>query len=199
MPHENELYSPQNILSTFFLSWIILLNGPAIGQQKRMIPDTAVNAIRLGEYASTEKVLGARLWDKHFEAGGMLPRIELVNHDKTQVLRLLFHYGGSRNSVDEFELLTIDKTYKLPAKVVRMDVAGFVTSRKIALGVSKDSVMKVFGNIFKTISMGRVEVVFFEMDESTAFVKRHNEYMYYIKCSFRNGRLIKYSFGFESV
>jgi hypothetical protein len=182
----------------FYLFILILLSGPAIGQQKRMIPDTAVNAIKLGDYASTEKVLGARVWDKHFEANGILPRIELVNHDKTQVLRLLFHYGGSRNSVDEFELLAIDKSYKLPGKVVNMNVDGFVTSRKIALGVSKDSVRKVFGNIFKTLSnKAGVEVTSFEMDESTAFVKRHNEYKYYIRCTFRNGMLIKYAFGFE--
>jgi len=186
------------VKTRFFLGWIILLSGPAIGQQKAMIPDTAVNTIRLGDYTSTEKVLGARVWDKHFEADGMLPRIELVNHDKTQVLRLLFHYGGSRNSVDEFELLAIDKSYKLPAKVVRMDVGGFVTSRKISLGVSKDSVIKVFGKPFKTLgNKAGMEVIAFEMDESTAFVKRHNEYKYYIKCSFRNGMLIKYSFGFE--
>jgi hypothetical protein len=79
-------------------------------------------------------------------------------------------------------------------------VGGFVTSRKIALGISKDCVMKVFGNTFKTLgNKAGVEVISFEMDESTAFVKRHNEYKYYIKCSFRNGMLIKYSFGFESV
>jgi hypothetical protein len=184
----------------FFLGCMILLSGPAIGQQKWMIPDTAVNVIKLGDYASTEKLLGAKVWEKHFEADGMLPRIEIVNRDKTQVLRLLFDYGGSRNSVDQFELLAIDKSYKLPGKVVRMDVGGFVTSRKIALGMRKDSVIRAIGKDYKMDSKkGGIEVISFEMNESTAFVKRHNEYKYYIKCSFRNGVLIKYSFGFESV
>ncbi|HMI63784.1 MAG TPA: hypothetical protein VK518_22870 [Puia sp.] len=186
--------------SLLLLGWMIYLSSPAIGQGRAIIPDTSVSKIKLGDHASTEKVLGARIWDKCFEAGGILPRIEIVNRDTTQVLRLLFHYGGSRNSVDEFELLTIDKGYKLPRKAAKMDVVGFVTSKNIRLGMSRESIVKAIGNKFKIVSnKGGGEEIYFELDESNQFVKRYNEDTYYIRCRFRNGVLVRYSFGFEYV
>src|SRR5258708_18432 len=182
------------------LGWIIFVTNPAIGKHKSIIPDTSVNGIKLNDPASTEKVLGPKVWEKHFEAGGLLPRIEIVNHDRTQVLRLLFHYGGSKNSVDEFEILAIDKSYKLPTQVIVMDVDRFLESRSIALLIKKESVIKAIGNKYKVLKgMADYEQLYFEIDNSSDFVKRHNEYKYYIKCSFKNGSLIKYSFGFQSV
>ncbi|HEY4108074.1 hypothetical protein [Puia sp.] len=187
------------IRNLFWLGWLVLGANPAIGQQQSIVPDTAVNNIKLADRASTEKVLGTHAWDKHFEAGGMLPRIEIVNRDKTQVLRLLFDYGGSKNSVDGFQLLTVDKTYKLPAKTMTLDVTGFVTSAKITLGMPRAGVLKAFGNKLRVVSnKGGIEEMLLEMDESTAFVKRHNEYKYFARCSFKNSVLVKYTVGFES-
>lgn len=183
------------------LGWVGLLNSPVIAQVSGVAPDTSVNNIKLGDRASTERVLGgAKVWEKHFEAGSILPRIEVVNRDTTQVLRLLFHYGGSKNSVDEFELRTIDKTYRLPAKTIKLEVSTFVTSRKISLGMRRDSVLKAIGDKFKVLSnKGGVEEIIFELDETSPLVIRHNEAAYYIRCRFKNGKLDRYSFGFEAV
>lgn len=186
----------------FWLGWLLLGANPVIGQGASIVPDTAVNKIKLADRTSTEKVLGSAIWSKHFEAGGFLPRIEIVNKDRTQVLRLLFDYGGAKNSVDEFELAAIDKSYKLPAKAVVLDVPGFTTSRKIALGMAKAEVVKIFGGAgaFKMVSnKGGIEEVLLEIDETTDFVKRYNEYKYFVRCRFRQGILVKYSFGFEPV
>ena len=183
----------------FWLGWLILGANPAIGQ-KAMIVDTAVNKIKLGDYKSTERVLGPRVWEKSFEADGLLPRLEIVNRDSTQVLRLLVDYGGTKNAADQFEIVAIDKHYKLPRKLVRTNIDTFRTSRKITLFLQKDSVIKILGRSYKVLSgRGGNEELFFESSETDDFVKRHNEYKYFIQCSFRNGVLVKYWFGFESV
>ncbi|WP_142687372.1 hypothetical protein [Chitinophaga polysaccharea] len=179
---------------------ILLLSTRYVnGQQPvRLIPDTAVNGIRLNDYVSTEKVLGKNIWNKLFEQGKSLPRIELVNKSKTQALRLFFHYGGSKNAVDEFEILLIDSTYKAPKQVVVLPAEVFVSSRKIRLGISREEVVKILGNNCKTHANGSTEQLTYAMNEKAGFVKRYNQFGYYIKCIFSKGILVKYAFGFDT-
>ncbi|MBO9730867.1 MAG: hypothetical protein J7623_19665 [Chitinophaga sp.] len=98
------------IISTLLFS-VITTQGQ---QSVRLQPDTAVNHINISDYKSTIHVLGKTIWDKHFEQAGSLPRIEILNKTNTQALRLFFHYGGAENAVDEFEIITIDSSYKSP-------------------------------------------------------------------------------------
>lgn len=179
---------------------IIFVTNLAFAQQKPRlsIPDTSVNNIMINDHVSTEKVLGTKIWEKNFEANGLFPRIEIVNTRKTQILRLLFHYGGSENSVDEFELLAIDKNYKLPKQVIKMNTDCFHTSRNITLFMPKSSILKILGNKYKILNKnGDCEQLCYEIANPSDFLKRYNQYKYYIKCTFKKGCLIKYSFGFE--
>lgn len=166
--------------------------------QQRLVPDTAVNGIRLNDYVSTEKVLGKNSWNKLFEQGKSLPRIELVNKPGTQALRLFFHYGGSKNAVDEFEILHIDSTYKAPKQVVALAAGEFVSSRNIKLGMSREEVVKILGANYKAHVDGSTERLAYTMNEKAGFVKRYNQFGYYIKCIFSKGILVKYAFGFDA-
>jgi hypothetical protein len=187
------------ISNLFWLGWLVLAANPATGQ-KAMIFDAAVNKIKLEDRASAEKVLGPRIWEKHFEADGLLPRIEIINRDSTQVLRLLVDYGGAMNSANQFQIVAVDKHYKFPKKAVRGNMDSFTTSRKISLFQKKESVIKILGKGYRVLSgKGGDEEIFYESSETDDFVKRHNEYKYFIQCSFRNGVLVKYLFGFESA
>jgi hypothetical protein len=182
------------------LSGIIFITQFTFGQQKSVsfIPDTSVNNIKLNDYVSTEKVLGAKAWEKNFEANNLFPRIEIVNQNKKQILRLLFHYGGSKNSVDEFEILAIDKSYKFPKQTIAMSTRSFKTSRDITLFTKKSKVIKMLGSKYKVLNKrGDYEQVHFEIGNPSNFLKRYNQYKYYISCTFKKGFLIKYSFGFE--
>lgn len=172
----------------------------ARGQQnERLKPDTAVNNININDYKSTELLLGKNIWNKQFEHTGSLPRIEIVNKTKTQILRLFFHYGGSKNSVDEFEIMSIDSAYKIPKKAIYLKDERFITSNKICLGISKKDLVNKLGNSYKSSISGSIERLVYTIDDKSNFVKRYNQYRYYIKCTFKNDILIKYSFGFESV
>ncbi|MEZ2440403.1 hypothetical protein AB6805_01680 [Chitinophaga sp. RCC_12] len=169
------------------------------GQQPvRFAPDTAVNGIYLNDYSTTERVLGKSIWNKQFEQGRSLPRIELINKSKTEVLRLFFHYGGSKNAVDEFEISYIDGAYKAPKLAVVTSDQCFVTSRKIRLGITREEIVKILGNNYKTDITGNTERLVYVLNQKSGFVKRYNQYQYYIKCILNKGVLVKYAFGFES-
>jgi len=170
------------------------------GQQRQpFIPDTTVNQIKINDYRSTERVLGKDVWKNLFESKGSLPRIEVVNNTKTESLRLIFHYGGSKNSVDEFEIAGIDKSYKIPKQAIVLATATFITGNNIRLGMSKEEVVKILGAGYKSNVKGKAEELLYTLNNKSGFVRRYNQYEYYIRCLFRNGVLLKYSFGFTAV
>lgn len=173
-------------------------SNPAAKQENSFTPDTAVNTLKLADSRNTEKLFGA-IWDKmSFEADGQPPRLEIVNRDSTQVLRLMVNYGGSKDAADQFEVLAVDKHYKFPRKLLRMNIDTFRTSRKITLLLPKDSVVSILGKKYtSSVDKKGNEELFYELDESNSFVKRYNQWKYFIECSFRNGVLLDYSFGFE--
>ncbi|WP_217604408.1 hypothetical protein [Chitinophaga sp. GbtcB8] len=182
----------------FLISSLLFLTVAASGQQY-LKPDTAVNKININDYESTELVLGKNSWSKQFEQAGSLPRIEVVNKTGTQILRLFFHYGGSKNSVDEFEIINIDSAYKIPKQAIHLKDGQFITSNKICLGISKEDLVKKLGNSYKSSISGEVERLVYTADSKSDFVRRYNQHGYYIRCVFKDDVLIKYSFGFESL
>jgi len=184
----------------FLISSLLLLAVTANGQQhKDLNPDTAVNNININDYETTERVLGKNSWSKQFEQAGSLPRIEAVNKAGTQILRLFFHYGGSKNSVDEFELMSVDSAYKISKQAIHLKDEQFITSNKISLGISKGDLVKKLGNSYKSSVSGNVERLVYTVDSKSNFVRRYNQHTYYIRCVFKNDTLIKYAFGFESL
>jgi hypothetical protein len=182
-----------------FLSLLFVFTFSKGQQHKSFIPDTMVIQIKINDIGTTEAILGKNIWQCLFESKGNLPRIELINKTKNQSLRLIFHYGGSKNSVDEFEILKIDSFYKIPtqAKVLKIDT--FVTGNGIKLGISKDEIVRILGNNYKSNAKGKIEELLYTLDSKAAFVKRYNQFEYYIRCLFKNGILVKYSFGFVDI
>lgn len=184
----------------FLISSLLSLIATASGQHHEDLkPDTAVNNININDYESTERVLGKNSWSKQFEQAGSLPRIEAVNKTGTQILRLFFHYGGSKNSVDEFEIMEIDSAYESPGQVIHLKNEQFITSNKISLGISKGDLVKKLGNSYKSSVNGKVEQLVYTVDGRSNFLRRYNQHTYYIRCVFKDDILIKYAFGFESL
>lgn len=188
-------------MRTILITLILISEFTALsGQQsKSLIPDTAVCNIVINDHVSTERILGKNIWDKLFESKGHLPRIEVLNKDRTQLLRLIFHYGGAKNSVDEFEIIKIDSLYKIPQKAIVLSCRGFVSGKKISLGMNRNEVTKILGVGYKLSSKDGMEQLYYSLDSKSGFVKRYNQFEYYIKCVFKDGVLIKYSFGFVEV
>jgi uncharacterized membrane protein len=187
------------INNLFWLGWFLFGASPAIAQHA-MIHDTAVGRIKMGDPESTVKVLGPRIWEKHFEGDGLLPRIEVINRDSTQVLRLMIEYGGIKNSANQLQILAVDSRYKFPRKAVRVNVDKFTSGLKVSLSQKKESVIRVLGKDYKVLAgKGGDEEIIYESSETDELVKRYNEYKYFIRCVFRKGVLVNYWFGFEPV
>jgi hypothetical protein len=188
----------KKIIAVFCGSFLFNYTTNCQLNKRVFIPDTSVNKIELSDYRSTERVLGDSVWGKKFESDGLFPRIELINRARTQVLRLFFHYGGSKNSVDEFEMLDIDRHYKMPEYAIALDIDSFKTSRRIVLDIRKDSLINILGNGCKAFrKKSGYEELYYEVVSPSNLLKRYKQYKYYVKCVLKKGRLIKYSFGFK--
>lgn len=170
-------------------------------QKQKSVPFTmeeSVCNIFLQDDRTTTKVLGAGIWEKHFEADGMFPRIECINENGTQGLRLFFHYGGSKNVVDEFELFEIGKGYKKPSRAIILKECEFKSGNRIALGMSKQQIIDIIGKRFISVREKEDEVMkYYTADQNATVLKKYRGVAYFITCRLKNNRLVQYNFGLE--
>jgi hypothetical protein len=160
--------------------------------------EKSVFNIFLAEKKTLTKVLGINAWDKQFEADSMFPRIECLNKNKTEGLRLFFHYGGVKNSVAEFELFLTGGNYIKPAKAYALRITRFRTGKGIVLGLTKNQVIAILGKNGKhKKGLSGDELSYYTNNPNTSVLKVYNAVAYFIKCKFSKGKLIKYNFGFE--
>lgn len=171
------------------------------GQQKKIeaFPiEKSVSNMHLQDPHTTTSVFGPDAWNKHFEADDMFPRVECVNINKTQGLRLFFHYGGTKNAVAEFEIFLVNKDYRKPDKAIQLKVDEFKSGAGVSLGLSREEVISLLGKRYKSMKKNEEEeIVYYTDDPNSDVLKIYNEIAYFIKCRFRKGRLVKYNFGFE--
>lgn len=154
--------------------------------------------IYLQDEKTTTKILGANIWDKHFETDSMFPRIECVNKNGSEGLRLFFHYGGVKNAVAEFELFSIGKRYKRPAKAITFNTYQFKSGHNITLGLTRRQIVNILGKNFKsTKGKNEEEIKYYTDDPNTEVLKKYGGVAYFIKCHFKNDKLVQYNFGFE--
>jgi len=179
----------------FFISFTLFAQKQ---NAKPFTADISVCNIYLEDERTTTKILGRDIWNKHFEADSMLPRIECVNKSGTQGLRLLFHYGGTKNAVAQFELFEIKKGYKKPAKAVVFQNCDFKSGNKIMLGMDRQRLISIIGKNFKSSRKKNVEQIrYYTNDANAEILKKYDAVGYFIECRFKNNKLVNYSFGFE--
>jgi hypothetical protein len=158
----------------------------------------AIFGIYLQNDSSTEKILGKEIWNKHFEADSMFPRIECLGADSRQMLRLFFHYGGFKNSVAEFELLFTPSKYQKNKNVVSVKSLEFVSKNGVRLGITKAQLIHLIGTNYKQNTMGEYEeLIYYTENTNSGILKKLGGVAYFIKCKFKKGRLCQYNFGFE--
>jgi hypothetical protein len=195
----------RNLVNNFlkyFLSGIVVLffAKGALSQTNKTSfrEELGISNIYLEDATSLQKVLGKNIWDKHFEANEMFPRIECLNKEKTQILRLFFFYGGAKNNVAEFELLYLPLKYKKPKQIVSTNIVQFKSTNGIQLGMTKQAVIKIIGKNYKTEKKDGFEQITYYTDDTTkGILKKLSGVAYFIKCKFKNGKLWQYNFGFE--
>ena len=157
-------------------------------------PDTSVFDIILDDRKSSIKQVGEKF--NPIEDNVDMPHENFCSKDKKQTLTLFFHYGGAKNEFSEFQV----KKYSTSDSATTLAANTFVTNSRIALGISKEKVVSIFGNCFKTIKNEKaIEIIRYHIDDygNSCFLKRYNYPSYYAEYEFLNDKLIRFRFGFE--
>ncbi|OKS88203.1 hypothetical protein RG47T_3667 [Mucilaginibacter polytrichastri] len=145
--------------------------------------------------------LGKNSWGREFEKedGFGMPRIEVTNADKTQLLRLGFFEGDFENNVQAFQIQYLPANYKRSAKTAKINTPAFISALNIKLGMTKAEVIKRIGNSYKsTKDKGFAKLKWYTNDPNSAFLKEYKAVGYSIECKFdTSGKLTQYYFGFE--
>lgn len=176
----------------------------AYSQQKNCISfqyDIGISGIKLENANSVTTALGKNSWSREFEKedGFGMPRIEIINADKTQLLRLGFFEGDFENNVQAFQIQYLPANYKLSTKTAKINTPNFISTLHIKLGMTKAEIIAKIGKGYKTSKeKGLEKLKWYTNDPKSAFLKKYSAIGYSIECTFNaSGQLSEYYFGFE--
>jgi hypothetical protein len=161
------------------------------------VPDTSVNgSLKLLDPASIREKLG----DQHgklIEDEGP-DRIQLANRSRTEYLILYHSNGSNANAFSEFEIGIF------PAGGASFRATTFLTFRSrssIPLGMRLDSFVAIRGKADTIYVNSGCKVLHYETEDvhfGQGILRRYNMPYYEESYYFRQGRLVKFLFGFPN-
>jgi hypothetical protein len=176
-----------------FFTFVVLVKAETDIPRKA---DISVSGIFLNDPESTRKVIGRSVKPK--ELGDDFPTIQICNSKKTEILTLVFHYGGIRDSSSEFRIRNISEP---PADSISpsKQIEHFITGKGIHLGMSKKDISKILGDSFSEHKNGKMTTIHYRIDDfkKSRFLEKYNMPVYYGLYHFEKDTLIKFEFGFE--
>lgn len=185
---------------TYTMAMVIFSTTLGIAQSKPLdIPrsaDISISGIYLADPESTARALGTNI--PLVEEGDDFPTASYCNQDKTQILTLVFHYGGIRNSFNELRIKKADERVCSSVGYLK-GINEFQTGKGIKLGITKNTLIKALGEGITTDEGKGLLTVKYRISgyEHSPFLKYYNMPLYYGEYRFLNGMLIEFSFGFE--
>lgn len=162
--------------------------------------DTGVSGIRLQNAESTVLVLGKNAWTKRFEKPDDFSfiKIECLNADATERLRIAFFEGGFKNEAQVFKISRVTAGYKPGVKTIRTKIPQFTSQLGIHLGMYEQEVKKIIGGNYKTrISKGAKTLTWYTTNPKTYILSHYRAIGYTIECKFIRHQLTEYYFGFD--
>lgn len=189
---------------TVFLFFVLFVTGIACSQKSISAQsfkyDTAVSGIGLQKAESVTPILGKNAWEKRFEEDddfGYI-RIECLNADASQLLRIGFFEGGSVNEAQVFQVSYKPKNYHTTGKTVKTKLPAFVSGLKIKLGMTEQEVKKAIGpNAKLNQANGTNSFKWHTTDLQSTILKNYQAIGYGIEAQFSNNKLVQYTFGFD--
>ncbi len=160
--------------------------------------DTIVHGIKLGDTASTKKVLGEDYRTIVDNPASDIGWSIFASRDNKQLLLLRHHAGDLEHSYLEFEV----KFGRHDRKPMKLPVYEFITGKGVKLGLKRKPVLAKLGPCFKSVQKDETEIVRYEIKDEKAAIgilKASNMPQYYAEYEFRNGILVRFKFGHEPV
>jgi len=189
------------------LAVALLLALPQIAEAKSkkgpgcLLPnaDTTLHGITLGDYRSTQRVLGRDRRGAADNPDTDFPWYAFVSRDGRQVMRLRRHAGDVLDSYLEFEVRRGPDPKAIPLEADR-----FVSGKGVRLGLTRKDIVALFGPCFTASRNGKTETLRYEVAEDTdkpnsPVLKAANMPQYYAEYEFEHGRLVRFTFGHEPV
>lgn len=189
----------KHLLLTILLLFCILSVSAQKASPKRTtwVPDTSVNGLlKLLDPGSIREKLGDQHGKLTEDEGP--DRIQLANGSRTEYLILYHSYGSNANAFSEFEIGV------LPGKGRSFKTISFTTfksRRSIRLGMKLDSLVDIRGKEDSIYIHSGYTVLHYEtMDVhfGNGILRRCNMPSYEESYYFKEGRLVKYLFGFPN-
>jgi len=185
------------------LTFLLLISGAAMGQRPTaarpaMSMDTTVNnTLRLIDAASIRQSIGDQR--KNMIEDEQATRIQLANKTNTEYL-ILYHLDGANgNSFNEFEVGAL-KAKRKGFKTTSF--ASFSTESGVHVGMTQDSLVALKGQKYKrSVEKGNIVLKYRITDKHAVnnILTRYNMPIYDAEYVFRDGKLIKFTFGFPNL
>jgi len=184
-------------------AFLLLISGAVAGQKppagKPVVKmDTTVNnTLKLLDPASIRQSIGDQR--QNLIEDEKATRVQLANRTNSEYV-ILYHLDGSNeNSFNEFEIGTL----KAKSRGFRTSTfTSFSTESGVHLGMTEDSIIALKGKMYKrTVGKGGVVLSYRVTDEHVVnnILMRYNMQIYQADYLFRDGKLIKFTFGFPNL
>ena len=157
--------------------------------------EESVSGFVLHSPDSIQKKIGDSAWSQ-VKASKMLGgTASFLSKNRKQKLTMVFHPGNVKNSFSEFRVEYANE--HMTDQV--LETAEFKTPKGIQLGISRKKLIKQLGSPLKKESKSERSIFIYTLsDTKHPFLKKHNMPSYYGKYTFKDEKLIKFSFGFEN-
>jgi len=159
--------------------------------------DTTLHGITLGDYKSTEKVLGRDRRGAPDNPDTDFPWYAFASRNGQETMRLRRHAGDVVDSYMEFEVRRGTDEKAVPLAANR-----FVSGKGVKLGMSRQAVVALFGPCFRATRNGKTETLRYEIEEDpprSRVLKNANMPQYYAEYEFEDGKLVRFAFGHDPV
>jgi len=80
----------------------------------------------------------------------LLPYVNVINDDKSELLRLFYYPGDAYNDFSYFEISYLKNSFIEGSKFISSNCKKFVTENKIELGVTKNYLIQIKGQKYKS-------------------------------------------------
>jgi hypothetical protein len=184
-------------LATLVATAIAVHAGAAAAACLPEKPDIAVHGIDMGDPLSAALQLGTG-YDM-IEGEGGLSYVVFTNIAETEVLKLYRNPGDAASVFNIAEVLAIDELESDEEATV-LDTPRFRTGRGVHLGMSRAELFALFGACPRLAeSEAPIDLYRYELTDVAAsdLLKAHNMPLYAAEYAFKDGKLVRFLFGFS--
>ena len=157
--------------------------------------DISVSNVYLHDLASQKQVLGA---DIPFDRDADIPMAAFPSADGLQFLTVFTHPGGS-GEISEFRVSYSVGKKHLAHRIA--EIKQFITAKGIQLGLTKSRVTSILGAPLRQRAKSGLVTLEYRLEATdraaSEFLAHYNMPIYYGNYTFKNGRLVEFTFGFK--